>query len=487
MTKRIYLLTLALIFIISAALLFFRLKEVPAGVTVDETSIAYNAALIAKDLRDENGRLLPFFFLTVDQSDWKQPVSIYLTAIFFKLFGSSFVVLKVVNVVVALSSLILAAFLGNLSFGSLGSIVASVIFITSPIVIIHSHLAQENIVPIFFITAWLISLLIFSKKRQILPLIISGIFLGISLYSYKGMRAITPVYAVLTLLYLLYEVRSLRPLLYFAIGFLPFIVILPWLNSRYPGALFDSQDFKPMNLYDLLYPFLSSFDLSALFIKGDVTPWHSTGRHGVFLIATIPVFLTGLWQAVLESKKNKFWLLILLGFFLSPVLFGLVNSVYRFSRLLVLVPFFMTITTLGFLSLLKSKYKKPFIIIIALLFSANFIDFARYYWFEYPKATENAFLRNNYLPYEELRDLSKKFSLAPFVYKDEHLSQGENAHFFESAYFPQKLRLWTPNQTLPLGSILMTKQEHLPKLKTVGTPINEYYFFVNPGEAIIGL
>jgi hypothetical protein len=43
------------------------------------------------------------------------------------------------------------------------------------------------------------------------------------------------------------------------------------------------------NLYNFLYPYFSSFDLTFLFIKGDELLFHSTGYHGFFLLASMGV------------------------------------------------------------------------------------------------------------------------------------------------------------------------------------------------------
>lgn len=90
-------------FIFVASLVFFsyRLNDVPPGMTIDEPAFGYNAVLLSETLHDENGRFLPVFVLSLDGKDWRQPVTQYFMAGYFKLFGPSVYNLKFTSVIVA--------------------------------------------------------------------------------------------------------------------------------------------------------------------------------------------------------------------------------------------------------------------------------------------------------------------------------------------------------------------------------------------------
>ena len=113
---------LGLVFVMAVFLFTFKILQVPPGVETDEGVIAHNAALISKTGRDQNGRFLPVFILSSDQLDWKQPVLIYLTAIYFKIFGTSLLVFKLVNVSLVLVSLGLMWILLKELFGDSGAV-----------------------------------------------------------------------------------------------------------------------------------------------------------------------------------------------------------------------------------------------------------------------------------------------------------------------------------------------------------------------------
>lgn len=449
----------------------FRLTKVPLGLTMDEASIGYNAVLLSRNLRDETGRYLPFFPLTINGKDWKQPVTVYTTAVFFKLFGPSVYNLRLVSVIVATVSFGLIVIFGYMLMGKWGGLMAGLFFVTTPIILIHSHLAQENIMPIPFTLLWLIGIYLYSKKYSPKYLILSGISLGIGLYSYKGMRAIVPAWTIITVLFIFLSnlskinkseiLKAFKYCLCFIGGIFPFVAIIPWLNIHYAGAVYEENSISIGSFYNYIYAYLSSFDLSALFIKGDTLIQHSTGIHGVFLVSTLPLFLFGL---VTLTKKDKYWLFLLAAFLITPILFGTVGSVYRFSRLLVFVPFFVAFTSLGVITIFRSKLGRYLLLLNLVFVIINFYDFVKYYWFSYPKIEQSNYLTNREESFVELNNISYKQNLKPYIFIDDIISEGEAGKFFESAYFPKGLGRWKPGEVLPANSVLMSSLGIQPNL-----------------------
>src|SRR3989304_8943986 len=101
----------------------------------------------------------------------------------------------------------------------------------------------------------------------------------------------------------------------------------------------------------------------------------------MFLVATLPLFLAGIWK-ILRQKK-PFEMLVLTSFFLLPILFGFVPDIYRASRLLALVPFYVIISTIGFLAIPK---KIGVFIVVLIVISFGF--FVNDYWYSYAKRVE---------------------------------------------------------------------------------------------------
>ena len=471
----------SLILLIGWFFLSFRILEVPPGINGDEAVIGLNAALVARTGYDVNGRFLPLFTADKNSWDWKQPITFYSEVLAFRVFGPSFFTLRAVSVVFALVSGILILFLVQELLGLKTAIFGLIIFFLTPIVVIQSHLALENIAPVPFITLWLWMLIKYSKQKKDKYIIIAAISLGISFYSYLGLRLIAPTLALISLIYIYLTARSLSPqkinhrtvflrkiraaLLSFTVSLLPFLFLLILVKNFYPAAILAQN--RPSNLssyQQVMLPYLSSFDLSFLFISGDSTPYHSTGKHGMFLLATLPLFALGIFKI---AQKNSFTLnFILLTFFLTPIPLGITPSIHRASRLLFLLPFYIIVICLGlnFLIGIRKKLLRYLLLWgLFILIGLNVFDFVYDYWYEYPNRVKADFARPYHLVFKRAYQLSKENSSQVLIQQDFRNQYSVAIDFFEQVYFPNKLKLWKEDQPLPQNSILITS-EHMVKI-----------------------
>lgn len=473
---------LILAFLLSLILSVFfsyRLLDVPMGFTADESAFGYNAALLARTGYDENHRFMPFFVLSINGSDWRQPVTQYYLAFLFKLFGASLFLLRFSSIIITIISFWLLYFLSRKLFKIKFPFWPLLIFLTTPLIMIQSHLALDNIMPIPFTLLWLISLYQFSRLGQTRYLILGALALGISFYTYKGMRAVVPVWFSLSLVYLwLLEKKplpslfkfsfNLRPYLWFIFTFFPFVALIPVLERLYPGAILGGSNPTFDSIYNFLYPFFSSFDLSFLFIRGDATPYHSTGLHGMFLLTSLPLFLLGIFISLKGSLFQRF---LLVSFFTAPLLFGLVGSVHRASRLMCLIPLYCLISAAPFYSSIRPpKLVSALSLVIIVL---NYFDFLGFYYSDYRKYTQN-FVGDlkNYLSYQELKHQSIKLNLTPYV------SQDLKNELYESVYFDSPLTHLPPDIIPPPGSLLLTNRLLIPGMTRLDLDLPYYHLQV---------
>ena len=316
----------------------------------------------------------------------------------------------------------------------------------------------------------------------------AGFSLGVDFYSYKGARAFVPVWSLLTVVYLLFHSwarfrrsfrRTLVDIAFFTLAIFPFLAMIPFLEVKYAGAVFDRQRPVLTSVYDFLYPYFSSFDPTFLFIKGDATLYHSTQRHGMMLLASLPLFLIGGYQAI---KKRGFWLLILISFFSAPLLYGLVNSVHRASRLMTLIPSYVLLGALGGIWLWDQRdwwRGKLLLVIIIILMVGNYFDFANYYWFTYPKFTESLFGDLKiYHSYEVLAREAETRHLTPYITTAIYQANGESGRFFEAIYFDVPPAKILPSQPLPPGSLLLTNRLEVPGMEKLEIPLGYYFLQV---------
>ncbi len=458
--------------------LFFshRLLEVPSGLTVDEAAFGYNAALISETGSDQNGRFLPVFVLSIDGKDWRQPVTQYYITAFFKLFGPSVFNLRFTSITITLISTVLLFVLAKKLLDFKWALFTLFIFLTTPLIMIQSHMALDNIMPIPFTIIWLWGVCSFTRTKKRRYLIIAALSLGINFYTYKGMRAAVPIWVLVTISYLLiYHYKnqwvqafkqSFKDILVFLLSILPFFAIIPLLELKYSGAVFDRHTLSFNSIYSLLYPYFSSFDPSFMYIIGDLTKYHSTGQHGMMLLASSPLFFAGLYYAV---RNKGFWAFILICFFTAPLLFGMVGSVHRASRLMMLIPIYSLIATLGAKSLWDNKpkiYYKSSLVVIILLMLINYADFINYYWYAYPQFTKDVFgdLRT-YLTYERFAQEAQAKNLTPYIDQGLYNGGGESGHFYEAIYFKTPVTKITDDKIPPPKSILMTHRINIPEMK----------------------
>lgn len=469
-------LLLLILFCILILFLFtYKITDVPPGINGDEASIGYNAILISQTLRDENHRLLPVFFLTMNGKDWKQPITIYSTAILFKIFGPSYTLLRLVSVLMLfVSTGILFLFLKDI-FNQKLAIFGSILYLSSPILLIQSHLALENITLLPFVVFWFLMIYWFEKERKNKYLIWAGLSLGLSFYSYNGMRLIMPILTLLSFGYIFFLnhysfKKNLTGFKFFFLGLIPFLLLFLIAQNKYPGAIFGNRYPDEIHSYQqFILPYLSSFDPSFLFITGDITPYHSTGVHGLFLLATLPLFLAGLFY-ILKSK-NSILIFATSVFFLSPLLYGFVDSIHRGSRLLILIPFYAIISVSGLLYILEIKVKILKILILVLIFGVmifNYFDFLKTYWFEYPNNVKTNFSIPLHIYFKELSDQSNKLKLNPFIESGIYNQNIEASKFFEKVYFYKPLEFWEIGKDVSINSIVFVRSADGSNLEQKG-------------------
>ena len=476
--KRLFIGTLLLIFL--ASLYSYKLLEVPTGLTSDEAAFGYNAVLIANTARDENGRLLPIFIRHSGTTDYHQPVTQYFIVFLFKIFGPSVFLLRFSSVLVALASVVLLYLLAEKVLDDGGRLVAILALIIAPQMMLQAHMGQENIMPVPFTILWLLSFWHYRHQRRIRWLIVAALALGLSFYTYKGMHAITPIWLILSLGWLILDYlkqrTKARDLFIFSASIAPFFLAIPLLERLYPGAIFGGATVSFNNIYEFLQPYLSSFDLSYLFIRGDIVEIHSTGRHGMVLLATLPLVLTGIYQSL--KSKDQFFKFILLALTLGPILYGLVGSSHRFSRLMALIPLFALFAGLGWQRLINisGRWVKFTALAILISLTLNYLDFIKFYWQTYPPLTFSLLGdMQNYRDMERFAKLAKEKNLQPLIHQQIAQGGGVSIKFFQEVYFSRLLPVIPDGEAGSPGTILLTQRQVVPKMKEIPGKVIDYH------------
>lgn len=477
--------TLLLLVLASIVLYFFfsyKILEVPSGLTSDESAFGFNAALLSKTAHDENGRFMPVFVLSIHGSDWRQPVTQYYLTGLFKIFGPSVYLLRVSSVLITIVCFWMIYHLASELLNKKMAILASVVFLTTPLIMIQSHFGLDNIMTIPFTLMFIIGIYHYRQTFKLRYLFLAAVGLGIGFYTYKGMRAFVPAWIILSSLYIFWVVlkkysfkKALRVIIFYGLFLLPYFAIIPLLEWKYAHAVFGTQTTEFKSIYEFLYPYFSSYDPTFLFIKGDELLHHSTQKHGMLLLATMPLFFIGVYQAI---QKKNFWLFLTLVFFTGPLFYGLVGSVHRASRLMALIPSYTLIVTFGGYYLLqqKDKLKRYLFLVILFLMVINYADFITYYWTPYAQLTESIF--GNLSPYQDIKVFaqeSQKRNLTPYLSSQIYTADG----FYSASYFDTPPVQLAGDDIPPKGTLFLSPRKEIPGLKNLNAGLPHYNIFLH--------
>lgn len=481
-------LTVFLIFFFS-----FRLGNVPNGINADEVSYGYNGILLANFLHDQNNRFLPLFILGSDGVTWYPPYMQYLIAGLFKLFEPSIFMMRFPNVLLATLSALLTFYLAKLLFHKKGAILALIAFLITPEVLIETHSALEHIIVLPFLLTWLISLYKYKLSLKSSWLVLGGFSLGTGLYSYAGIRPLTSIWLLISVAYIFYLNWSQKPNLSFkkileqlSIFFLtvfPFFAVIPFLETRFPGAMLNRVTFEVSSIYIFFYYYLASFDLSFLFVTGDRLLVQSTLRHGMFLLSSLPFFALGLYRSF---RNGDYFVLLGITFFLSPLLFGFVGSAFFAHRLMYMVPFYCLFFAMGFIEVFKSRLYliKGLSVLLVLIIALNFTDFWRYYLFNYPRDTYHIFhhIEDYEKPYLYLYKTARENNLKPFMSKGvarlDKINISDIELFSRAIYFPKLPTVLENDNDLPTRGLLLSEKSELTQFKKLDLNVGQYFLYI---------
>lgn len=319
----------------------WQLDSIPRGLYLDETSIGYNAALIARSSRDEHGYTMPVFFKAF--GEYKNPVYIYTVALIFKIAGISEFNLRLASFIFYMVSLFSIYFLSSSIFNK--KIIPIYILLSLGFIphyftisrISFELISQLAVVSLLLLTIWYA---FHSKKNQdflYLSSGIAGLLLGFSIYTYSTARLLS-LLTFISILIIYWNRNNFRKLLLITLGFI--VSFIPYINFAInnPGALtrrFKSISYignSSLSLLQKLWIFLrnlkSYFTLDFLVINGDNNLRHSIGYGGIIFIVVLVLFLIGFVYLILSQRTNtnRFEIFLLINFCFSPLAAALTSE-----------------------------------------------------------------------------------------------------------------------------------------------------------------
>ena len=299
-------------FVIATSLI--KIADVMKAIHVDELGMYHDAKLLAKYGYDRYLKKYPVYL--INYSSGQSAMYAYLVVILIKIFGESILLIRIPIIIFRILSYIAVYSILKNENDKLKKVIYLFIFATIPFFVMQTGIGLDcNLLVHFIIIA--VSLLIkgiLNKKN--IYLLISGVFFGLSLYTYALSYLILPIFLLLTSIYLLYikefKIKQVLlliiPTIIIAIPLILFVLvnqgIIDEINSfiTIPKLLrYRSDEFGIKYIeetYKILFALLDFDDI----------PYNSSIYFGTIFYISIPFALYGFLyelEKLKESIKNK--------------------------------------------------------------------------------------------------------------------------------------------------------------------------------------
>lgn len=418
MRKKIVIILLFIILLLSFVLRFYKVTEDPPSLNWDEVSIGYNAYSILKTGKDEWNVPFPVHFKAY--GEYKLPLQIYASIPGIYFFGLNEFGVRITPVIYGTLTVLVMFFLGRILFESeIAGLVSAFLLGISPW---HIHLTRgsfESSLATFFVTIG-IWLLVKGFKNQ-KWFVVSMIPFAASVFTYNSARIFTPLFLFTVLIIyrkklLEYKKVVLISLIVFSILLIPLtsFVFSGERSARYklvsitddPGLVPRINENRgnshlPQPIPRLIHNkvtyvafyiaknYIAHFTPQFLFISGAPHKQHSVQNMGELYYFQAPFLLFGIFA--LFYLRNKFKGLLLAWVLLAFIPVSVTqDSIPHALRTLIAAPFYQLICALGFIFSIKwfrrfSKVIKcVFISILILVIGISIIYYLNQYYRVYP-------------------------------------------------------------------------------------------------------
>jgi hypothetical protein len=333
---------LALVLLAACASYAAGVPDTPPGFYIDESSISYNAHLIASTGRDEHGRRFPLFFRAF--GEYKNPVHVYLLAAVFFFTGPSLLAARLLSAALgALAALALGLLgyrlTGRREVGWLTTLAA----LLTPWLFELSRLVFEVALYPLAMALYLLALWRAGRKPRWLWMDAAMIAACLALltYTYSVGRLLAPLLALGLLVFArasgIWSV--LRVWLIYALWLVPLLLF----HLRRPDALWSRfailtyvtpQSTLFESLREFATRYLSNLNLWRLLVTGDPeTLIVSVNGAGQVLVVTFVLALAGAALVLRKGRREAFWLYVLYSLSVSPVPASLTKNDFHLLRL----------------------------------------------------------------------------------------------------------------------------------------------------------
>lgn len=385
--NKFYFFGTVVVLLLAFILRFYRLADVPAGMTWDEAAIGYNGYAVVHTRHDEWLERLPISFRSF--GDYKAPFAIYLIGVITSIFGLNLLVLRLpfafsgvlaVLGMIKLTKVLLSSHAtklikkDNLNIELL-SLSSGFLMAITPWHIHFSRLGFESGLSLTFILWGFYYLAMFLNNNKCVKsmhsfrqMVIAVILFACSMYTYHSSKFFLPIigFAFLAVHNRLLKKRRLEVIvagLFFVALLMPMIY-----DSIYGGGLtrsdtliFSQTDSIVTSIKLILNSFVAH--LSPDFLLGGWTDTlrHGTAAHGVFLESVFVLIVVGLLKMLFDiffKKCSRNWLKLAAGWIFVGLIPAAIGDHYpQANRALLALPGFIWLAIIGIQSFNKMLQK----------------------------------------------------------------------------------------------------------------------------------
>ncbi len=383
------LLGLFAVFLVSRLL---RLDLIPAGIHLDELSMAYDAKCLAQYGTDRYGIHHPVYLQAY--GDGMSALYAYLASIFIRHFGYSIRTIRYPAVLCASIAFFAAFLLGaDLFKRKLWGLAAAALVMTTPFFMMSErwgldcNLFLSMIILAFYFYVHAI------KTEKTKYYVLAGIFLGITLYTYILSYLILPLFLICSILYLVFikkfelkkTVALAVPLVILAFPLILFQLVNMGICPEFSFWMFD---FRKLGWYRMgefsIKNLAGTLSAIKLLLTGKTwITYNALQEYGTLYLFSIALVVFGILlsvkNAVLSLKKKEFDAGILLLFFTFWVFFVFVltgdDNIHKANAIYFPFIFFMLLSIYQ-----MTQIKKEMILVFVVCFGVSFLSFANFYF-----------------------------------------------------------------------------------------------------------
>ncbi len=415
----------------------YHIDVLPSGFYVDESSIAYNAYLIAQTGHDEHGVAWPLYFKAF--GEYKNPLYIYLLALAFKCFGYSELTTRLLSAFCWALGCGFTYLLGRRLFPEPAPRLYLLLCLGfTPWLFSLSRVSFELIALFPVLALFLLATYRAYEEQSARWALAAGVAIGISIYAYSTFRLLAPLHAM-AVFACFPQRRYWRLHLFFAAGAV--LAALPYfvyaldnfqnLTQRFSGLTYLNRD--DMTVWEKVWAFcrryLGYFNPKFLAAYGDPQRRHHTGYGGELLLPTVAMLGVGVLTLFTngEVRKSGFARLLLAGMFLAPLAATLTIETHHSLRSFSMMIFVVLLSTYGVRYVARWRLAGAILVLTA----ANAGLYAFNYFRDYPPIAAVAFENHGF---REALLLSRTLSTGKIV-----ISRSGNQPYIDMLFFDSVL------------------------------------------------